>query len=123
MRPIAILLAEDEPVIALDILALLRSEGFRVIWTTESEKAFALLERFHPDLTILNFKQQKFPDGMALARRLTGQQLLKVLFITGAYQQEIAASPDFDPRYEILYKPFTRVQLLNCLRKMALRAP
>lgn len=111
MRFLTVLLAEDEPVISLEIQHLLLGKGYHVIQATATQDVLAACERYRPDLAILNFKQQNNSDGMELAQKLQSRFMLPVAFITGMRPQDIAASKDFDSSLNILYKPFTRAQL------------
>ncbi len=119
MRLLTVLLAEDEPIIAMDIRYLLEKNGLRVIQVTEQQAITEACKQFHPDLAILNFKQQDHGDAMALANVLKRRFKLPVMFITSARAQDVAASRDFDPSLDILYKPFTRGQLLQCVNRHA----
>lgn len=115
MRSLTVLLAEEEPIIALDIKYLLEANGVRVIQVTDQDAITEACRQFQPDLAILNFKQQDHGDTMALANVLKQRFNLPVMFVTSARPQDIAASRDFDPSLDILYKPFTRAQLLQCV--------
>jgi response regulator NasT len=117
MRSLTVLLAEDEPVISMEIRYLLEGKGYRVIQAPATQDVLAACERYHPDLAILNFKQQDNRDGMELAQMLLSRFMLPVAFITGARPQDIAASRDFDSSLDILYKPFTRTQLQQYLHR------
>jgi Response regulator containing CheY-like receiver, AAA-type ATPase, and DNA-binding domains len=113
---LTVLLAEDEPVISMDIQYLLEGQGCRVIQATASQDILAACEQYHPDLAILNFKQQDDGDGIELARTIMSRFMLPVAFITGARPQDIAASSDFDSSFDILYKPFSPAQLRQCVQ-------
>ena len=115
MRSLTVLLTEDEPVISMEIQHLLQGKGYHVIQATAAQDVLAACERYRPDLAILNFKQQDRSDGMDLAQQIMSRFMLPVAFITGARPQDIAASKDFDSSLDILYKPFTRTQLRQCV--------
>ncbi|MEI6412107.1 MAG: response regulator [Bacteroidota bacterium] len=117
MRPITILIAEDEPIIALDLRYQLESSDIQVLETCASATIESECERSRPDIAILNFKRFGRRDGLALAQVLKQRFLLPVLIITGAGRDEIAASPYFDSALDILYKPFTQSQLRNYVKK------
>lgn len=110
-----VLLAEDEPIIASEISAVLAEKGCRVILASGLQELTDACGQQHPDLVILNFRQPALTDGMAIARMLQQHFRLSVLFVTGACPQDIAASKDFDASLNILYKPFTRAQLQQFL--------
>ncbi len=121
MRPLTILLVEDEPVIALDLQVELEQAGCKVMIASDAHAALQLCSQTLPDVAILNFHFKNTEDGMALARQLRTRFLAKVLFITGARQQNIEASADFYAGHEVLHKPFTRRQLQAFLFPVANR--
>lgn len=110
-----ILIVEDEPIIALDLRAVLEATGFLVLEAANEQAALLLADCHLPDLVILNVKSELFDSGMALARLLQARYVLEVLFVTGARNGDMAASPDFDAKYRVLHKPFTRRQLRQFL--------
>jgi DNA-binding NtrC family response regulator len=117
MRPITILIDENEPIIALDLRYQLERIEIQVLETCEAVTAESACERLRPDIAILNFKRSDHIDGFALAQILKRRFLLPVLIITGASQQEISASQHFDSALEILYKPYTNTQLRSSVQK------
>ncbi|MCC6412127.1 MAG: response regulator [Saprospiraceae bacterium] len=117
MRSLTVLLAEDEPIISLHIQYLLEEKGLHVVQVSEHHDIFQACALFQPDFAILNFNQQDSAEGMALARALKNRFLLPVMIISGACPQDIAASKDFDSSLEILYKPFTSIQLKQLLNR------
>ena len=117
MRPSIILLVEDEPVIALDVKHRLEREGHRVLCADQLDDALGLCKHHQPGLALVNFQMKGSTDGMAFARLLQTRFQLPVWFMTGARPQDLSGSPDFDARFKILYKPFTRHQLTVFLRE------
>lgn len=117
MRPITILIAEDEPIIALDLRYQLESTDIQVLETCTSNTVESECERNRPDIAILNFRRIGRRDGLALAQALKRRFLLPVLIVTGAGREEIISSPNFDAALDILYKPFTQSQLRNYVKK------
>lgn len=115
MRTPLVLLLEDEPVIAADLSALLRDLGCRVVQTTSWHEALVLCAQHAPDIALLNFRQLEAADGMAVARVLRTYFTVKICFVTGARRSDLAASPDFDPAHPVLFKPFSRRQVMRLL--------
>lgn len=111
MRFLTVLLAEDEPVISLEIRHILEEKGLQVIEATEAQAISEACEQYQPDLVLLNFKKRSQGDGMALAKALKKRFESSFLFVTGARPQDMAASKDFETGFHILYKPFTPGQL------------
>ena len=111
MRPVVILLLEDEPVIALDLIWHLEQLGFRTLWADAPDEALVLCARHNPDAALINFRQAGRWDGMALARRLHTRFGLRVLLLTGARPEDLAAAADYDAQLPVLHKPFVPQQL------------
>lgn len=115
MRTLSILLVEDEPIVAHELKLELEKAGHRVITVSGAENALWLCERNLPDIAVLNFLYKKPVDGMELARSLRTRYLVKVLFITGATREDIENSAYFYAGHEVLFKPFTKLQLWAAL--------
>lgn len=111
MSFLTVLLAEDEPCISLDIKQVLEAQGFRVILATELQEVVDACRQHSPDFILLNFFWQHQDDGMLLARILRRLCPAPIKFITGACPEDVMASPGFDMRCDILYKPFSPIQL------------
>jgi len=118
MQAFRILLAEDEPIIAQDIRLTLEKIGYEVIQVSAGQDATEMCDQYRPNLAILNFRQPTTPDGLVLAQALMRQFLLQVLLITGARPKDLLASEAQHLGFPILYKPFTRHQLRNCLEAL-----
>ena len=110
-----ILLVEDEPVIAEHIRSVFRDFNCQVVAAIDGEEALLLCTEYLPDFAVLNFYQKEAVDGLVLARSLRLVCPIKVFFITGARQEDLAASPAFNVCEFFLFKPFTRRQLRSAL--------
>ncbi len=115
MRPDVILLVEDEPVIALDLIWRLEHLGCRVIWADNPDEALVLCAQHNPNAALINFRQSGNLDGIALARHLRAQYGLWVLYLTGARSEDLAAAADYDAQLPVLHKPFTFSQLIRSI--------
>lgn len=111
MRPVAILLLEDEPVIALDLIWHLEQLGFRTVWADNPDEALVLSAQHSPDAALINFRHTGNMDGMTLAQQLRTRFGLRVLLLTGARPEDLAASADYDAQLPVLHKPFVPQQL------------
>lgn len=110
MRPMNILLIEDEPLIALELKLELEQAGHSVMDASNAETAISMCSRSMPDIAIINFMYENTVDGMALARCLRTRYLVRVLFITGASWKDLESSANFYAGHEVLHKPFTKSQ-------------
>lgn len=117
MRPVVILLLEDEPIIALDLIWRLERLGCRTLWADNPDDALAVCAQHSPDAALTNFRKSGGLDNMALARQLQARFTLPVLFLTGARPEDLAVSADYDAQMPVLYKPFTDAQLSFWLKR------
>jgi CheY-like chemotaxis protein len=115
MESATILLLEDDPIIAMQVQAMIEDLGHRPLPAATWAEAEALCWKHLPDYAILNYCYPAF-DGMQLASRLRVPFFMKILFLTGARPTDLAHSPTYYPGHEVLYKPFTHIQLQQALR-------
>lgn len=120
MRSLTVLLAEDEPIISMEIRQILEDQGHQVIQVTALNDLKDACMQYHPSLAILNFKPKEHGDGMLIAQYLKERFMLPVLFITGALPEEIASAKNYNPGLDILYKPFSPSQLRRCVNTVSL---
>jgi DNA-binding NtrC family response regulator len=119
-----ILVVDDEPDMVENCTRLLRRAGYRVLATTDSERALALLESERPDLLLTDLKMPGL-DGMELMRR--GHELdpaLPVIVITAFASIESAVTAIKAGAFDYLPKTFSVDQLTvaveRALRQRAL---
>lgn len=120
MRSLTVLLAEDEPIISMEIRQILEDQGHQVIQVTALNDLMDACAQYHPSLAILNFKPKEHGDGMSIAQYLKEQFMLPVIFITGALPEEILSAKNYNPGLDILYKPFSPSQLRQRVNILAI---
>jgi len=112
-----ILLVEDDPHVIAGITLLLESEGFSVASTSNGLDAEAAIERFRPDVVLIDYG---LPDinGLEVYQRLERRwPQLAVIFTTGS-QTEAIEELATRPNVAVLYKPFDVQTLLHELQKV-----
>jgi DNA-binding response OmpR family regulator len=119
MHSLTILLAENEPIISMEIRQILEDQGHQVIQVFALNHLKDACVQFKPSLAIINFKPKENGDGMSIAQYLKERFTIPVLFITGALPQEIKSAKNFNPGLDILYKPFSPFQLRRCVNRWA----
>lgn len=115
MEQPTVLLLEDEPIIAADLQYCLQDLNCKVLYAERPSEVQACCAQQMPELAILNFHRAAFAEGLAQIRALRAVNPIKIFLLTGARWQDIEEVLDFN--CEVLFKPFTRVQLQAALRK------
>lgn len=124
-----VLVAEDEALIRLDLVEMLREEGYEVVGEAgDGEEAIRLAEELRPDLVILDIKMPKM-DGIEAASAIAGRRIAPVVILTAFSQRDLVerardagamaylvkpfAKRDLVPAVELAVSRFTEVQALE----------
>jgi DNA-binding response OmpR family regulator len=114
LRP-TILLAEDDPVIAMDLCWHLESRHLEPVAVDDPGQLLELCQLNRPTAVILNVLGHSDWNGWAIGRQLLEEQGIPVFFITGI-PENMPDSPAFNQAgTPVLHKPFTSLQLRKCL--------
>ena len=82
MKPLNILIADDEALLRLDLREMLEEAGHTVISEAENGKtAVSLAEKYRPDLVIMDVKMPEM-DGLEAAKLIGEAKLAPVLLLT-----------------------------------------
>ena len=119
-----ILVVDDEPDMVENCTRILRRAGYRVLSTTDSERALALVESEHPDVLLTDLKMPGL-DGMELMRRAHDMDpTLPVIMITAFGSIESAVAAIKAGAFDYLPKNFSvedlTVDVERALRQRAL---
>ena len=115
-NPPAVLVVEDEFMVALDIQAMLKGNGYRVLGPAGSvDAALRLLAHQQPDLAVLDVNLNGHPV-VPVAKRLRGLQIPFVL--VSAYDSFDFEDSEVLAEVENVGKPFTERQLLAALGRL-----
>lgn len=113
--PIRIVIAEDEPLIRLDLKESLEEEGYEVVGEAgDGAEAVELVRRHEPDLAILDIKMPGV-DGLAAARDIVGERLAAVIILTAFSQRELIEQARDAGALHYLVKPFERRELVPAI--------
>ncbi len=119
-----ILVVDDEPDMVENCTRILRRAGYRVLATTDSERALALVESDRPDVLLTDLKMPGI-DGMELMRRVHEiDPALPVIMITAFGSIESAVAAIKAGAFDYLPKNFSvedlTVDVERALRQRAL---
>ena len=105
VKPLRILIVEDEFLIALELESLLQDEGHDVVGiAASSDEAIALGQQFAPDLALVDIHLADGLTGVDVARRLTDEHHVTVLFMTANAKR---IPEDFVEAHGVIAKPYT----------------
>ena len=105
-----VLIIEDEPVIAMDLTALVQGCGHRVVGVapSEAEAARLMLER-PAGLILADVNLGRGGSGIAAVRRILETLRVPVIFVT-AYPEQLLTAEGIGPAF-VIRKPFDPVAL------------
>jgi CheY-like chemotaxis protein len=105
-----VLIIEDEPIIAMDIEALVASCGHRVVGVASSEKeAVQIAARTRPGLILADINLGIGGDGAAAVARILQNHQIPVIFVT-AYPERLLTGAVSEPAF-VITKPFEPLTL------------
>jgi CheY-like chemotaxis protein len=116
----AILIVEDESLIAWTLCDMLEEEGFSDLRIAcNAVEAIASAEERHPDLLICDVNLGGGKDGIDTAAHICASEQVPVLFITGYAGEEIRARIDHRVgAAPLMRKPITLEPLLKKLQEL-----
>ena len=110
-----VVVAEDESLIRMDIVEILRDAGFDVVGEAgDGEAAVALATELKPDLVIMDVKMPKL-DGISAAEQLNKNHIAPVVLLTAFSQKELVERASEAGALAYVVKPFTPNDLLPAI--------
>jgi two-component system cell cycle sensor histidine kinase/response regulator CckA len=113
-----LLMVEDEPLIVEGIRALLAFSGIEVESVGSGAEATGAVDRFHPDVVLLDFGLPDMDGAEVYARIRKLHASLPVIFATGHGDRQAIQSELGDPRTRFLQKPFDVDTLLETIGEL-----
>ena len=114
-RPLRVVVAEDEALIRLDLVEMLREEGYDVVGQAgDGEEAVRLAEELRPDLVMLDVKMPVL-DGISAAERIAAARIAPVVMLTAFSQRELVERARDAGAMAYLVKPFTQSDLVPAI--------
>ncbi|HEX6198251.1 MAG TPA: response regulator [Jiangellaceae bacterium] len=113
--PRRVLVAEDESLIRLDLVEMLREEGYEVVGEAgDGAAAVKLAEELKPDLVVLDVKMPVL-DGISAAEQIREARIAPVLILTAFSQRELVERATKAGAMAYVTKPFTKEDLVPAI--------
>lgn len=113
--PRRVVVAEDESLIRMDIVEILRDNGFEVVGEAgDGETAVQLATELKPDLVVMDVKMPQL-DGISAAERLAKNHVAPVVLLTAFSQKELVERASEAGAMAYVVKPFTPNDLLPAI--------
>ncbi|HXH61687.1 MAG TPA: response regulator [Fimbriimonadaceae bacterium] len=101
-----VLIADDDPIIRLDLRQMLETLGYDVVAEAENgQAAIALARENAPDVCVLDVKMPVM-DGIDAAQKLTEDQIAPAILLTAYSDQELVDRAKNSGVFGYLVKPF-----------------
>jgi len=116
-----VLIADDDPVIRMDLAEMLTEEGFEVVGQVgDGERAVELARTLRPDLVILDVKMPG-KDGIQAAAEIADEQIAPVIILTAYSDRDLVQRAIDAGAMTYLAKPFSTATLLPAIELTAAR--
>ncbi|GAA4679512.1 ANTAR domain-containing response regulator [Gordonia humi] len=110
-----VVVAEDDSLIRLDLIEMLREEGYDVVGEAPNgQVAVELAERLRPDLVIMDVKMP-VRDGIDAASEIARKRITPVVMLTAFSQREFVERARDAGAMAYLVKPFTQADLVPAI--------
>ena len=107
-----IVIADDEPIIRLDLKNMLQDCGYDVVGEAgDGLKAVEAARSLSPDVVILDIKMPEL-DGIDAAKIITDEKIAPVLLVTAYSQMDLVGRAKEAGVYSYLVKPFKQADLM-----------
>ncbi|MCF8605782.1 response regulator [Gordonia sp. HY442] len=110
-----VVVAEDDSLIRMDLIEMLREEGYDVVGEAPNgQVAVELTEELRPDLVIMDVKMP-VRDGIDAASEIASKRLAPVVMLTAFSQREFVERARDAGAMAYLVKPFTQADLVPAI--------
>jgi len=120
--PPRVLVVEDDEALALAVKVGLQAAGYDVEHAGDGRDFAEIVDRFHPDLALLDVSLPDGPDGFDLARVLRARSDAPLMFITASDSLEDRLAGFDVGADDYLVKPFALAELLARMRAVLRRS-
>ncbi|SEA40134.1 response regulator receiver and ANTAR domain protein [Bowdeniella nasicola] len=113
--PRRVVVAEDEPLIRLDIVESLTDAGYEVVGEAgDGAKAVELANELEPDVVVMDIKMPEM-DGITAAERILKDRICAVVMLTAFSQTELVERARDAGALAYVVKPFNPSDLLPAI--------
>jgi response regulator NasT len=120
-KVLRIVIADDEPIIRLDLKKMLEDCGYEVIGeAADGARAVELARTLRPDIVLLDIKMPEM-DGIDAAKIITDEKIAPVLLLTAYSQLDLVSRAKDAGVYSYLVKPFKEADLMPQIEVAAAR--
>lgn len=117
MKPIKILIVEDEPILALDLATKLKKLGYEIIDIfSAGETAVNLVTQITPDLIFMDIKLKGAIDGIETATQILQIKDIPIVYLTGSADEETVERAESTGCYGYMIKPCKEIELHATIR-------
>lgn len=115
MKTIRVLIAEDEPIVRMDIKELLESQGYEVVGeAADGQTAIELARKLKPDVIIMDIRMPNL-DGIEAAKILTQEDIAPIIFLTAYSDKELVEKAKEVGVIAYIVKPFKESDLFPAI--------
>ncbi len=116
MESLRIVIADDEPIIRLDLRKTLENMGHQVVGEAgDGVKAVDLARDLKPDITILDIKMPDM-DGIEAAKVISTEGIAPVLLLTAYSQKDLVERASDAGVFNYIVKPFKEADLMPAMK-------
>ncbi len=114
-EPMRVLVAEDEAIIRMDVVATLTEAGLEVIAeASDGEEAVKLALELEPDVVVMDIKMPKL-DGISAAEKIT-EKKIPVVLLTAFSQSDLVSRAVEAGALAYITKPFKPADLVPAIQ-------
>ncbi|MFH1139107.1 MAG: response regulator [Pseudomonadota bacterium] len=118
-----VMLVENDFLVAADIGALLKNEGYDVCgFFTEGGEALAAAGHLRPDLILMDIKLDDGPNGLETAVKIHAELGIPTLFLTAYFDEGFFVKALPAPSFGIVVKPIRKSQLITAVEMALFKA-
>ncbi|MFN3698953.1 MAG: ANTAR domain-containing response regulator [Dictyoglomus sp.] len=115
MKTIRVLIAEDEPIVRMDIKELLESQGYEVVGeAADGQTAIEIARKLKPDVIIMDIRMPNL-DGIEAAKILTQEDIAPIIFLTAYSDKELVEKAKEVGVIAYIVKPFKESDLFPAI--------